>query len=183
MNRIFYAALLVVTAMILTSCATTFVELKPTGPKGRQVYKITALGFSRDIRDGAINNAGEYCKKQNKHFKFVKNIFVRKSMAGVEMMSVDLFFLCLDEQPAEPIPPPETEAGEEEIPVELESLPVEVVPAAAPEPAPARKKPVESTGDSPGGEESLGDPPPDSSVVEMEPAQQDGVIIEQILDE
>jgi hypothetical protein len=179
MNRIFYCALLVVTAISITSCATTVMELKPTAPEGKHVYKISTLGFSRDIRDDAIKNAGEFCNKQNKHYKFIRNIFLPQSVAGVDMVSYDLFFFCLDEQLAEPIPPA-PEAVEENKLIKPESAPEENDSKAEPAAPPARVKHIESTGDSPGEKESLGDET-GSSGEEMVPAKHDGAIIEEIL--
>ncbi|MFH1216973.1 MAG: hypothetical protein V1706_10785 [Pseudomonadota bacterium] len=195
MNRIFYSALSVVTAFIITCCATTVVEHKPTGPQGKHVYKITALGFSRDIRDDAVKNAVDFCKKQDKHFKFVKNIFLPKSVSGVNLISVDLFFVCLEEKSDEPAMP-EKEKGEveekpamipESVPEEEKNLKPDVEleeseSGTAPVVGPKRKKQSVSTGDSPGEEESLGERT-GSSGKEIAPLKKGGPIIEEILEE
>ena len=161
-----YFATLVAAALTLSGCATTVVEFIPKGPADRQVYTSSGLGFSREIRHEMIKNAGEFCEKQNKHFKFVRNVILPTSMAGIDMVSVDLLFACLDEQfvakpaplPAEPAPP-ETAAAEEPAPAPTEPAPGEVIAKAVLDQPPAKEVRVEITGDTPGEVESLGDHP------------------------
>lgn len=194
MSKIFFSILLFFTLIVLAGCATSVVQLKPMGPKGEHVYKITVLGFSRDIRDDAISNAEGVCRKQNKHFKFIKNIFLPKSVSGVDLISLDLFFICVDEeQAAESIAPEkDTVEGESILPaatVPEEKKQDEPKPEAGedalqalPIPAPTREKHNETTGDTPGEEESLGDRT-GSAGEEPAPRKHGGPIIEEVLDD
>lgn len=149
--------------MTLSGCATTVVEFIPKGPEDRQVYTSSGLGFSREIRHEMIKKAEGFCEKQDKHFKFVRNIILPTSMAGIDMVSVDLFFACLDEPfVAETAPlaeqaTPETAAAEETVPAPPEPGPEEVIAKAAVDQAPAKEVRVEITGDTPGEVESLGE--------------------------
>ncbi|MBI5558076.1 MAG: hypothetical protein HY885_10585 [Deltaproteobacteria bacterium] len=97
------------------------------------------------------------------------------------MVTLDLFFTCLDEPPEEPIPPAVPDAEEEEPARQQEAVQEEHVAKPEPESSHAKEKKIERTGDSPGEMESLGDQP-DSSGQEMKPAKQDDTIIEEILD-
>ena len=149
--------------MTLSGCATTVVEFIPKGPADRQIYTSSGLGFSREIRHEMIKKAEGFCEKHDKHFKFVRNIILPTSMAGIDMVSVDLLFACLDEQfVAEPAPLaepalPETAAAEEPAPAPPEPAPEEVIAKAVVDQAPAKEVRVEITGDTPGEVESLGD--------------------------
>ncbi|MFH1217110.1 MAG: hypothetical protein V1706_11480 [Pseudomonadota bacterium] len=171
MNRILYFALLVAVAATSAGCVNRVVELKPTGPEGKHLYKIAALGFSRDILDDAMRNAGDFCKERDKEFKFVKSVFSQDAVAEVDLLSVDLFFNCLEKQPVAAISP-ETGAADEKRSIK---------PKTASVPGSARGNGDNITGDSPGEEEALGDTA-DLAAEEMESATQVGEITEEVLE-
>lgn len=172
----FLFPLLFAAVLLLASCSTSsVVQLKPTGPDGKHVYKITVLGFSETIRDGAKKNAAEFCEKRNSHVEVIKDVITSQSVADVEMLlSIDLQFVCL---PGKAKDGTVAAPSEEEIKKKQEIAEAEKKAREKAE----REKGLARTGDSPGVEEPLGDI---SGKTDREDGHlfSGGTIVEEVLD-
>jgi len=76
-------------------CASS-VRLSPAVTQEKDIYTISASGTSRGILSESVKSANDYCSDQNKHYLFVKNIFQRRNSFGVDVVSYDLYFTCVE---------------------------------------------------------------------------------------
>lgn len=179
MKKIFFYPLSCIAILSVTSCATNITKLNTSGS---YTYKIDALGLSKDIQTETITTASNLCRTMNKDYKFIRNTILPKSVMGIELISYDLVFSCVDPGSAQS-PPPDAAAGEGQ------------ENAGGPEPSPDKEKEEKlaatkadagkdkktgTTGDTPGEPESLGGPPP-SKEAEQEKQEED-IIEEKILE-
>ncbi len=175
MKKIFSYPFIVIALLSLTSCATSITKLNTSGP---YTYKINTLGVSKDIQTETINTATNLCRTMNKDYRFIKNTILPKSLMGLDLISYDLIFSCVDPGSAQPAPPdatksPAQESGPETTAEEAAAKEKQLAATAA---ASGKKKKTGITGDSPDEPESLGGPSP---AREPEPEKEEGDIIEE----
>jgi len=172
----------------VTSCATNITKLNTSGS---YTYKINAIGASRNIQAETINTANNLCRALNKDYKFIRNVFLPKSVIGVDMISYDLVFSCVDPGSTQIATPdaakntaPETIDVPETLPdnMEIQAIPDEgqekEKKLAATQTGARKDKKTGITGDTPGEPESLGAPPQSK---ELELKKEEGVIIEEFI--
>ncbi|MBU4118754.1 MAG: hypothetical protein KJ555_08335 [Proteobacteria bacterium] len=94
MNKIPYCILLSVTAFIASGCGS--VHVVPPEAMGPDVYRISAWGTSKKIIHETVKSANERCAQENKQYLFVKNIFQYGSNLGIDMVTYELFFTCVE---------------------------------------------------------------------------------------
>lgn len=94
MNKIPFYILLSVTAFIASGCGT--VHVVPPEKMGPDVYRISAWGTSKKIIHETVQSANERCAQENKQYLFVKNIFQYGSNLGIDMVTYELFFTCVE---------------------------------------------------------------------------------------
>lgn len=119
-----YVTLVIVTVLLVVGCAPIEKQRPKEPVAGRDVFRISRTGRSKDIKEEAMKSAYSFCEEQGKRFKFRKNVFKHKQTLGVDFVSYDLFFYCRDEEEKEtatPEPPEVTEEPETVIP-ETEAL-------------------------------------------------------------
>lgn len=186
MKKLFFPSFTLIFLIAVTSCATNITKINTSGP---YTYKINTLGISKNVQAETINTANNLCRSLNKDYRFIRNIVLPKSVMGVDMISYDLIFSCVDPGSA-PIATPD--AGISDTPENAgvpESLPDSEENFATPEEKQDREKKLAATGtgarqdkksiitgDTPGAPESLGNPPPSK---ELELQKEEGVIIEE----
>lgn len=94
MNKIPFCILLSVTAFIASGCGS--VHVVPPEAMGPDVYRISAWGTSKKIIHETVKSANERCAQENKQYLFVKNIFQYGSNLGIDMVTYELFFTCVE---------------------------------------------------------------------------------------
>lgn len=138
-KTIIYPALLSI--LLATGCAYSAKQQPPASTK-ICAERITVHGLSQDIITEAKQIAAEHCQEQNKQFTFMRNIFRKKTLLGLDWLTCDLYFACLAEgeklpalpahhtEPDEITPDteahhdaPEIDAGKNEPPKEVKETP------------------------------------------------------------
>jgi hypothetical protein len=158
----------------VTSCATTITKLNTSGP---YTYKINASGISNNIQTETINTANNLCRTLNKDYKFVRNDILPKSVMGIDLISYDLIFSCVDPGSAQDnFNGPETLPGSEENQATAQDDQDREKKLTASKAGSRKDKKTGITGDTPGEPESLGGSP-QSKKLELEKLE--GVIIEE----
>lgn len=177
MKKIFFYPLSFIAFFSVTSCATNITKLNTSGA---YTYKINTLGLSKNIQPETINTASNLCRTMNKDYKFIRNTILPKSVMGIELISYDLIFSCVDPGSAQPASP-DAATGEAQENVNVqEPSPDKDEKLAATKADAGKDKKAGTTGDTPGEPESLGGPPP-SKEPELE-IQEGDIIEEKILE-
>ena len=94
MNKILFRILLSAAALVANGCGS--VQVAPPDAMGPDVYRINAWGTSKKIIHDTVKSANERCAQENKQYLFVKNIFQYGSNLGIDMVSYELFFTCVE---------------------------------------------------------------------------------------
>jgi len=94
MGKIFFCILLSVVVLMTNGCAS--VQMVPREEMGPDVYRISARATSRKNLSESVKSAKERCAQENKQYLFVKNIFQHSSNLGIDMVSSDLYFSCVE---------------------------------------------------------------------------------------
>ena len=186
MKKIFFYPCIVIALFAATSCATNITRLNTSGP---YTYKINAVGASKDIQSETITTAKTLCRGMNKDYKFIRNIILPKSVMGMDLISYDLIFSCVDPGSAQMPPPhkakesieenlsiPETLPDNEKTQTPIVDLPEKEKKAVVIKALSHKNRKPGVTGDTPGEPESLGGPPPGK---ELELKKDAGEIIEE----
>lgn len=94
MKKIFPCILVCAAALMANGCART----PPAPPEafGRDVHLIRVPGASKKNISETVKNATEQCGKESKQYLFVKNLFQRSRTLGVDSISYNLYFSCVD---------------------------------------------------------------------------------------
>ncbi|HIJ89803.1 MAG: hypothetical protein OEV89_03475 [Desulfobulbaceae bacterium] len=95
MKKILLCLLLSAAAFMANGCGS--VQVVPPEAMGPDVYRISNWGTSRTILSETVKSATERCAKENKQYLFVKNIFQYGSNLGIDMVSYQLYFTCVEE--------------------------------------------------------------------------------------
>ncbi|MBU4264406.1 MAG: hypothetical protein KKC76_21370 [Proteobacteria bacterium] len=188
MKKIFFYPCIAIILLSVTSCATNITKLNTSGP---YTYKINARGVSKNIQTETINTANNLCRSMDKDYKFIRNIILPKSVMGMDMISYDLIFSCVDPGSAQMPPPhrakedlwenlrgPETLPDSEQKQTPIVDLPEKEKKVAVIKAVSQKNRKPGATGDTPGQPESLGGPPPSN---ELELKKEEGNIIEEII--
>lgn len=147
MKKIFCCTLFSVTALMANGCVS--VQTAPSEPMGPDVYMLSARATSRKVLTETVKNANDKCAQENKQYLFVKNIFQHNRNLGVDMVSYDLYFTCVDAgdprlKKRKSLPRPAEEKTDQKVSPAKEKLPAQGV--ARPAPEPAEEKPAVSPG-------------------------------------
>lgn len=94
MTKILFSILFCAVAFMANGCAS--VQMAPSAAMGPDVYRINALATSRKIIAETVTIAKERCAQENKQYLFVKNIFQHSSNLGIDIVSYDLYFTCVE---------------------------------------------------------------------------------------
>lgn len=94
MNKIPFCILLSAIPFIASGCGS--VQVVPPEAMGPDVYRISAWGTSKKIIHETVQSANERCAQENKQYLFVKNIFQYGSNLGIDMVSYELYFTCVE---------------------------------------------------------------------------------------
>ncbi len=94
MTKILFSILFCAAAFMANGCVS--VQMKPSAGMGPDVYRISALATSRKIIGETVTIAKERCAQTNKQYLFVKNIFQHSSNLGIDMVSYELYFTCVE---------------------------------------------------------------------------------------
>ncbi len=94
MTKILFSILFCAAAFMANGCAS--VQMEPSAGMGPDVYRISALATSRKILAETVTIAKERCAQKNKQYLFVKNIFQHSSNLGIDMVSYELYFTCVE---------------------------------------------------------------------------------------
>jgi len=173
MKKIFFLILFGAAALMTNGCAP--VRSVPPETMGPDVYRISAWGTSKKIIRETVQRATDRCAQEKKQYLFVKNIFQYGSSLGIDMVSYELYFTCVEaEDPrlkARKSPLGLSEEKAEEPPIQM------VVPDREPpvreQPSPV-KKPAEETGVITPGKEAA--PVPQKASPAREPAGEKPVV-------
>ena len=94
MTKIFFYLLFCAVVFMANGCVS--VQMEPSMAMGPDVHRISALATSRKILSETVTIAKERCAQENKQYLFVKNIFQHSSNLGIDMISYDLYFTCVE---------------------------------------------------------------------------------------
>ncbi len=94
MKKTFFLILLGAAALMANGCAP--VRTVPSETLGPDVYRISAWGTSKKILRETVQRANERCAQEKKQYLFVKNIFQYGSSLGIDMVSYELYFTCVE---------------------------------------------------------------------------------------
>ena len=94
MKKTFFLILLGAAALMANGCAS--VRTVPPETMGPDVYRISAWGTSKKILRETVQSANERCAQEKKQYLFVKNIFQYGSSLGIDMVSYELYFTCVE---------------------------------------------------------------------------------------
>ena len=72
------------------------VRTVPPETMGPDVYRISAWGTSKKILRETVQRANDRCAQEKKQYLFVKNIFQYGSSLGIDMVSYELYFTCVE---------------------------------------------------------------------------------------
>ncbi|RJX29212.1 MAG: hypothetical protein C4531_10840 [Desulfurivibrio sp.] len=176
MKKIFFHLGMLITLLVVTSCASSITRVNTAGP---YTYKIKALGASRNIQTEAINKANDLCRTMHKDYRFIRNTFLPKSVMGMDMVSYDLIFSCVDPGSLQAAPPDATKSTEQESVPETPVADVQEKEKKLAATEAGQKGKNGITGDTPGEPESLGGPPP-SRALELE--EEGDIVVEPLID-
>ena len=95
MKKTFFLILLGAAALMANGCAP--VRTVPPETMGPDVYRISAWGTSKKILRETVQRANDRCAQEKKQYLFVKNIFQYGSSLGIDMVSYELYFTCVEE--------------------------------------------------------------------------------------
>lgn len=108
-----YARIVIATVLLVVGCAPIEKQLPKEAVAGREIFRISRTGRSKDIKEEAMKSAYSFCEAQEKRFKFRKNVFKHKKTFGVDFVSYDLFFSCRDGDEEEAVKPEVPQATDE----------------------------------------------------------------------
>ncbi len=94
MTKTLFCILFCAVAFMTNGCAS--VQVVPSVAMRSDVYLLSARATSRKILSETIKSAKERCDRENKQYLFVKNIFQHNSTLGIDSVSYDLYFTCVE---------------------------------------------------------------------------------------
>lgn len=175
-KTVIYPALLII---ILAAGCSYPARQQPSDPTKTSAERITVRGLSQDILTEAREIATDHCQGQDRQYTFIRNIFRKKSLLGVEWLTCDLYFACLKEGqqlPEMPFLPEDPEAKKPD--TAEQPAPAKVDTAKA---VPPKKDPnLDPYGL--GEAESLGPEPLGPEEGQTSAAHDQGIIVEKILE-
>lgn len=94
MKKILFCMLVTAAAFMANGCGS--VRRVSSEEMGPDVYRISAWSTSRKVLSETVARARQQCAKENRQYLFVKNIFQCGSSLGIDMISYELYFSCVD---------------------------------------------------------------------------------------
>ncbi|MBU4216235.1 MAG: hypothetical protein KJ792_16485 [Actinobacteria bacterium] len=94
MKKTIFLILLGGAALMANGCSS--VRTVPPETMGPDVYRISAWGTSKKILRETVQSANDRCAQEKKQYLFVKNIFQYGSRLGIDMISYELYFTCVE---------------------------------------------------------------------------------------
>ncbi len=94
MKKILFCMLLSGAALMTNGCGS--VRRAPSEEMGPDVYRISAWSTSRKVLAETVESAKARCAKEDKQYLFVKNIFQYGCNLGIDMISYELYFSCVE---------------------------------------------------------------------------------------
>lgn len=143
--------------LFLAGCGPSITKINTAGPN---VYKVNTSGFADTVQTKATGHAEDFCKNLKKEYLFIRKNTSIMTVIGVDVVTLDLIFSCVDNVPPAPDPAEEARKKAKE---DAETLRL-------------AKEKMSPIGDTPGAPESLGaaSQPPDRAA-----EQQEGEIVEE----
>jgi len=143
--------------IFIAACTPSITKINTAGPN---VYKVNTSGFADTVQTKATNHAENFCKDLKKEYLFIRKNTSIMTVIGVDVVTLDLIFSCVDNlQP----PPDPAEEARRKAKEEAERLKL-------------AKEKMAPTGDTPGALESLGTA---SQPMDIAAEKQEGEIIEE----